>query len=65
MKTHTIALLCAAAFAGVAVADEEESSGWAYNPGEGVSFNEHPIVSAEFSIARTVRARIGMMPVSS
>ena len=52
MKAKTIALACAAAVCGAAFADEEtESTGWAYNPGEGVSFNEQPIVSAEFSLA--------------
>lgn len=62
MKAQYIACACAAALCGVALADEkaaapaeepaaEETSGWAYNPGEGVSFNEHPIVSAEFSLA--------------
>ena len=53
MKTKTIMLaLAAAACCCTALADEEEKSeGWAYNPGEGVSFNETPIVSAEASLA--------------
>ena len=47
-----MALACAAAVCGAAVAAEEEKAeGWAYNPGEGVSFNEQPIVSGEFSLA--------------
>ena len=51
MNTKTIALACAAAVCGAAFADEEEKAdGWAYNPGEGVSFNETPIVSAEASL---------------
>ena len=45
-------LVCVAVVCGAAFADEEaETSGWAYNPGEGVSFNEQPIVSAEASLA--------------
>ena len=52
MKAKTIALACAAAVCGAAFAEEEEAAaGWAYNPGEGVSFNEQTIVSAEFSLA--------------
>ena len=52
MKTKTMVLVCVAAVCGAAFADEEaETSGWAYNPGEGVSFNEQPIVSAEASLA--------------
>ncbi|MBO7683255.1 MAG: hypothetical protein J6T51_00840, partial [Kiritimatiellae bacterium] len=51
MKAKTMALACAAAVCGAALANEEaESTGWAYNPGEGVSFNEQPIVSAEASL---------------
>ena len=50
MNTKTIALVCAAAFCGAAFADEEKTDGWAYNPGEGVSFNEQPIVAAEFGL---------------
>ena len=54
MKAKTIALACAAAVCGVAFAaseaEEEKSEGWEYNPGEGVSFNEQPIVSAEFDL---------------
>ena len=52
MKAKTIALACAAAVCGAAFAEEAETAaGWAYNPGEGVSFNEQTIVSAEFSLA--------------
>ena len=57
MRAKTIALACAAAVCGAAFAadeaksEEEKAEGWAYNPGEGVSFNEQPIVSAEFSLA--------------
>ena len=53
MKTKTIMLaLAAASCCCTALADEEEKSeGWAYNPGEGVSFNETPIVSAEASLS--------------
>ena len=52
MKVKTMALACAAAVCGAALANEEtESEGWAYNPGEGVSFNEQQIVSAEASLA--------------
>ena len=52
MKAKTVAIMCAAAVCGAAFANEEtESTGWEYSPGEGVSFNEHPIVSAEFSLA--------------
>ena len=52
MKTKTIALACAAAVCGAAFAEEEaKAEGWAYNPGEGVSFKEQAIVSAEFSLA--------------
>ena len=52
MKAKTIALACAAAVCGAAFAAEEEekSEGWEYTPGEGVSFNETPIVSAEASL---------------
>ena len=51
MNTKTIALACAAAICGAAFADEEKSEGWTYTPGEGVSFDEQPIVSAEASLA--------------
>lgn len=51
MNTKTIALACAAAVCGAAFADEETAEGWAYTPGEGVSFDEQPIVSAEASLA--------------
>ena len=54
MKSSYIALACATAVCGAAfAADEEktESSGWAYAPGEGVSFNEQKIVSTELSLA--------------
>ena len=52
MKAKTMALACAAAVCGAAFADEEaESVGWAYSPGEGVSFDDHPIVSGEASLA--------------
>ena len=55
MKAQTIALACAAAVCGTVFAaseaeEEEKSEGWAYNPGEGVSFNETTIVSAEASL---------------
>lgn len=54
MKAKTIALVCAVATCGVAFAaseaEEEKSEGWAYNPGEGVSFDEQPIVSAEATL---------------
>ena len=56
MNTKTIAFACAAAVCGAAfaaedAAEEEKSEGWAYNPGEGVSFDETPIVSAEASLS--------------
>jgi len=54
MKPMTIALVCAAAVCGAAFAAEEEkteSSGWAYTPGEGVSFDETPVVSGEVSLS--------------
>ena len=52
MNKKTMALACAAAVCGAAfAAEEEKAGGWAYNPGEGVSFNEQTIVSAEFSLA--------------
>ena len=55
MKTKTIMLALAAAICGAAFADEEtteeKAEGWSYTPGEGVSFNETPIVSAEASLA--------------
>ena len=56
MNTKTIALACAAAVCGAAfaaedAAEEEKSEGWAYNPGEGVSFDETPIVSGEASLS--------------
>ena len=55
MKTKTIMLALAAAVCGAAFADEEtteeKAEGWSYTPGEGVSFNETPIVSAEASLA--------------
>ncbi len=44
-------LVCAAALGGSVQAEESESQGWSYKAGEGVSFNETPIVSAEFSFA--------------
>ena len=47
-------MACAAAVCGAAFASEdaekEESAGWEYNPGEGVSFNEQPIVSGEATL---------------
>ena len=57
MNIKTImALACAAALCGgVRAAEEsekeEESSGWSWAMGEGISFNETPIVSAELSIS--------------
>ena len=55
MKSKTIALALAAAVCGAAFADgettEEKAEGWSYTPGEGVSFNETPIVSAEASLS--------------
>ena len=52
MKAKTMVIMCAAAVCGAALAEEEtESTGWEYSPGEGVSFNEQKIVSAEFSLA--------------
>ena len=58
MKAQTIALVCAAAVCGTVFAASEaeeeeksESSGWAYAPGEGVSFNETTIVSGEASLS--------------
>lgn len=51
MKAKSMALACAAAVCGAAFAEEEaESTGWEYTPGEGVSFNETPIVTAEASL---------------
>ena len=48
----TAVIMCATVVCGAAFAAEEgESTGWEYSPGEGVSFNEQPIVSAEFSLA--------------
>ena len=51
MKAKTVVIMCAAAVCGAAFAAETESTGWEYSPGEGVSFNEQKIVSAEFSLA--------------
>ena len=54
MKSSYIALACATAVCGAALAAEEEkteSSGWAYAPGEGISFNETKIVSGEASLS--------------
>ena len=54
MKSRYIALACATAVCGAAFAAEKEkteSSGWAYAPGEGVSFNETKIVSGEASLS--------------
>ena len=52
MNTKTMALACAAAVCGAAfAAEDEKAEGWAYNPGEGVSFNEVPIVSGEASLS--------------
>ena len=52
MKAKTVAIMCAAAVCGAAFAAEEtESTGWEYSPGEGVSFNETPIVSGEASLS--------------
>ena len=51
MKAKTVAIMCAAAFCGAAFAAEEtESTGWEYSPGEGVSFDEQKIVTAEASL---------------
>ena len=51
MKAKTVAIMCAAAVCGAAFAAEEtESTGWEYSPGEGVSFNEQPIVSGEATL---------------
>ena len=51
MKAKTVAIMCAAAVCGAAFAsEEEESTGWEYSPGEGVSFNEQPIVSGEATL---------------
>ena len=54
-KSKTIALALAAAVCGAAFADEATTDGksesWSYTPGEGVSFDETPIVSAEASLS--------------
>lgn len=50
-KHMMLSLACAAAFAGGVQAADSESTGWNYTPGEGISFGEQPIVSAEFSFA--------------
>lgn len=55
MNTKTIkAVALGALFAGgvaFADADAEAEGGWSYAPGEGVSFNEQQIVTAEFGLA--------------
>lgn len=51
MNTKKIALACAAAICGAAFAEEENAEGWAYNPGEGISFDETPVVTAEASLS--------------
>lgn len=54
MKTEMLAMVAAAALCAVAGAEEQSESasgGWAYNPGEGVSYDEQPIVSAEASLS--------------
>lgn len=52
MNSKYIAMACAAAVSGsVWAEDASENKGWNYNPGEGISFNEQTIVSAELSIA--------------
>lgn len=54
MKTKIVgAVVVGALFAyGGAFADvAEETAGWSYTPGEGVSFGEQPIVNGEFGLA--------------
>ena len=54
---HMIAAFCAAGLAFGALAEdakpanEEETAGLSWTPGEGVSFGEMPIVSAEVGVA--------------
>ena len=54
MKTEMLAMVAATALCAVAGAEEKAdaaSGGWAYNPGEGISYDERPIVSAEASLS--------------
>ena len=50
-KTMTMAAFCAAGIACAALADEDKANGVSYTPGEGISFGEQPILSAEAGIS--------------
>ena len=47
----TMAAFCAAGIACAALADEDKANGVSYTPGEGISFGEQPILSAEAGIS--------------
>lgn len=51
MTTKLMTMAAAAALCACAFAEEEKSEGWAYTPGEGISFNENPVMTAEFGLA--------------
>lgn len=52
MTTKLMTMVAAAALAACAFAEEEEKAdGWAYTPGEGVSFDETPVMTAEFGLS--------------
>jgi len=56
-KVKTMSSKFAVAFAagmmacGAMAEESEAQSGWAYNPGEGLSYDENPIMSAEFGLS--------------
>ena len=50
-KTMTMAAFCAAGIACAALADEDKANGVSYTPGEGISFGEQKILSAEAGIS--------------
>ena len=52
MTKKLMAMAAAAALCACATAEEEETAeGWAYAPGEGVSFNDMSIMTAEFGLS--------------
>ena len=52
MNTKLITMSAAAALCmGAFAAEEEKSEGWAWAMGEGITFDENPIVSTEVSLS--------------
>ena len=51
MTCKAISAILTAALAGVCTAGEDAEEGWAYAPGEGLSYGETPVMTAEFSLA--------------